>query len=232
MCQVSSAKDHQYFDESQMNTSLLTTAYAIAKQLTKTTCSVQDATGQVMMGTIRKALAWKKKCHYNSSIICPFGIYTGPRYYRDCNESFCNTEHKDNDYVSKEVAKIVREYLEVCGSQKLRDFFLRMDSTFDLKEKIPLPTTCCWKLLEQLEGNGYRHHQYFAVTEGNLAFDLSSDVYKKFDDDVLLGGTFLGSLTSHLTTCSYWEHETKVTLRCPGLFALAAWGADRGPAGT
>ena len=57
MCEVNSAKYHQYFDKSQMNTSLLTTASAIAKQLTKTTCSVQDATGQVMMGTIRKALA-------------------------------------------------------------------------------------------------------------------------------------------------------------------------------
>ena len=124
------------------------------------------------------------------------------------------------------------EYLEVCGSHKLQDFFSTMDSTFHLKEKILLPTTCCWKLFEQLEGSRYEHHQYFAVTEGSLSFDVLSDVYRMFDDSAMFGDTFLGSFTSYLTTCLYSEHETKVTLRCPGLFALAAWGAGGGPANT
>ena len=73
MCQVSSAKEHQYSSEAEMNTSFLSEAYPVTKQLTIVSCAVQDSSGQIVMGVTKRTLA--KDWQYESYHICPYGIH-------------------------------------------------------------------------------------------------------------------------------------------------------------
>ena len=55
--------------------------------------------------------------------------------------------------------------------------------------------------------------------------DLSSHVYDDTTD--ILGGTFLGGIVEHCTSCSLWMEETTgwVTTLCPGNASNFAWGS-------
>ena len=65
---------------------------------------------------------------------------------------------------------------------------------------MPLPTTCGWKLIEDPAPFSFKHFSYFIVSGAGIAWDLSSNVFK--ENVEILGGTFLGSLVEHATSCS------------------------------
>ncbi len=53
------------------------------------------------------------------------------------------------------------------------------------------------------------------VVEAEIAWDLSSDLFT--EDIGIIGGTFLGKLVEHMTSCSLYEEKSSgwVTTLCP-----------------
>ena len=106
-------------------------------------------------------------CHYNwdklllSDDICPYGInyslMTCPRRIRrnQIIESFCNGRHRDNtDSIDDEQGQIVSDYIKTINSSIIEEYFERMYATFGdclKRPRVPLPTTCAWKIIEKPE---------------------------------------------------------------------------------
>jgi hypothetical protein len=84
-----------------------------------------------------------------------------------------------------------------------------------------------WKLIEDPATFSFKHISYFIVSEAGIAWDLSSNKFKGYVD--ILGGTFLGSLVEHATSCSLWEEEMSgwVTTICPGSARSSSGGKNR-----
>lgn len=78
-------------------------------------------------------------------------------------ESFCNSGsgHRDSsDCIDDEQGVIVHDYAKTMNSPILNDYLERMYAMFDdrlRQPRVPLPTTCAWKMveLEQPELYGY-----------------------------------------------------------------------------
>jgi hypothetical protein len=124
---------------------------------------------------------------------------------------------------------LVHDYAKTQNSPVLNDYLERMYAMFDDRlrhPRVPLPTTCAWKMLEQPELFGYKHMSYFVVSEAGISWDLSSHVYN--DVSEIMGATFLSGLVEHATSCSLWIEETTgcVTTLCPGNASNFAWGGS------
>jgi hypothetical protein len=147
-------------------------------------------------------------------------------------ESFSNCGHRDStDCLYEELGRIVSDYIKTSDSPVLLNYFDRMYSTFNsvlCKPIMPLPTTCAWKLIEDPALFSFKHILYFIVSEAGNAWVLSSNIFKGNVD--ILGGTFLGSLVEHATSCLLWEEEMSgwVTTICPGSTTNFAWGSSGG----
>jgi len=129
------------------------------------------------------------------------------------------------------MGQIVSDYIKTSDSPVLLNYFDRMYSTFNsvlCKPIMPLPTTCAWKLIEDPARFSFKHISYFIVSEAGIAWDLSSNIFKGNVD--ILGGTFLGSLVEHATSCSMWEEEMSgwVTTICPGSATNFVWDSSGG----
>ena len=96
------------------------------------------------------------------------------------------------------------------------------------RNRYPFPTTCVHRMIENPEQYGFKHKQFFVVTEANFAWNLSSDIFTNTTE--LLRCTFFGKLAGHVTSCSIWEECSGggVTTLCPGLGALMCWGTSGG----
>ena len=96
------------------------------------------------------------------------------------------------------------------------------------KPKIPVPTTCAWKQIEDLDEYNFKHISYFVVVDAGIAWNLSSDVFT--EEISTLTGTFFGKLVEHLTSCSLYEEMSSgwVTTLCPGNGCNIAWGTSGG----
>ena len=83
-------------------------------------------------------------------------------------------------------------------------------------------------MIELPEKFGFRHKQFFVVTDVDVAWDLSSNIFSNTTD--LLRCTFFGKLIGHVTSCSIWEECSGggVTTLCPGLVSLLCWGTSGG----
>ena len=82
---------------------------------------------------------------------------------------------------------------------KLLIYFKRFESIYpkSMKDEIfSCPTTCCWVNMHR--GTEWRHIQYFLVLEILLAYDLSSDIFK--NKETQLVSTFYAGLLHHLTS--------------------------------
>lgn len=234
MNQVSSPTHHMYCDQKQIDVSLAPLTSSIFNTLSSVTTHASDVSGQVLIGTIKKALQYEYKGEqFCSQNICPSIIHTSPRYIKDLDvwEAFYNMIHRDpHDVVDKETNDLVMDYVANCNCPILQAYFDKLFDMFDdvlpdQGRRVPLPTTCAYKLIEKLEG--VEHHQYFVV-EG-LALDLSSNV---FDNDAFeyIGNTFLGRLSWHNTSApiAICKKTGYVTTNMQGLCGLQAWGSSGG----
>jgi hypothetical protein len=135
--------------------------------------------------------------------------------------------HDSSDCIDNEQGRIVADYIKTTKSPIISDYFDRMYAMFHASIKqprVPLPTTCAWKVTEKPEVYGYMHMSYFVVSEAGISWDLSSHVYN--DVTEILGATFLSGLVEHSISCSLWMEETTdwVTTLCPGNASNFAWG--------
>ena len=160
-------------------------------------------------------------------------IVTLPRKIKGVLESFCNGGHRDStDSIDDEQGRIVMDYINTINDPILNDSFTRLYTTFNSNRikvpRMPLPTTCAWKLIEKPEKFSFKHMSYFIVSEVGISWDLSSHCYD--ESCPILGATFLGSLVEHSTSCSLWTEETSgyVTTICPGSANNFAWGRSGG----
>ena len=99
------------------------------------------------------------------------------------------------------------------------------------KTTLPMPTTCCWTLVEYLED--WNHQQYFILLDLTVEFDVSSNVLHLLWDNENLGqvGTiFYGPLLHHVTAAPLWVSSdgTLVTIICQGWCYNASWGRSGG----
>jgi hypothetical protein len=166
---------------------------------------------------------------YKNRFSVPYGILTCPQIVKRGNvlESFRNCGHRETtDCHDADQGQIVSDYMEKNHCPVLLNYFERMYSTFNgvlHKPIIPLPITCAWKLIEDPAPFSFKHISYFIVSEAGIAWDLSSDVFEANVE--IFGGTFLGSLVEHATSCSLWEEDMSgwVTTICPGNATNFAW---------
>ena len=228
---VSNSVEHDHYNESSMNTSLVPLTSSLMTALGRLNEQAQDASGQILIGLIKKAFSnhygWKD---ITSEHICPYGIMTCPQRIRQNKviESFCNTGHRDmGDSLDDEQGSIVLQYIKRINNAMINDYIDRIYATFasSIQEpRIPLPTTCAWKLIEHPEPYSYKHMSFFIVSECGISWDLSSHVFDDTTD--ILGGTFLGGIVEHCTSCSLWMEESSgwVTTMRPGSASNFAWG--------
>ena len=227
--------EHDHYNETTTTTSLKPMSSTILNSVLNSTGHAQEASGQISIGLIKKAIS-----HYNNTSsnrkdiiaedICPYGILTCPRNMNGALEPFCNEGHRDTtDCIDREQGEIVNTYLNHINNPIINDYLERMDRTFGIeKTRVKLPTTCGWKLMEQPEAYGYKHLSFFVVSEAGISWDLSSHSYNERSD--ILAATFFGSLVEHLTSCSIWMEESSgdVTTICPGTACNIAWGKSGG----
>jgi hypothetical protein len=170
-----------------------------------------------------------------SDDVWPYEIVTCSRHDRKKGalESFSNCGHRDSTDCTNEVqGSLVFAYLqEVVNNTTVLEYFCRMYSTFSdvlVRSIIPLPTTCAWKLIEDPDQFGFNHTLYFVVVEAGIAWDLSSNLFT--EDIGIIGGTFLGKLVEHVTSCSLYEEKSSgwVTTLCPGNACNFARGRSGG----
>ncbi len=145
-------------------------------------------------------------------------------------ESFSNCGHQDStDCTDEAQGDLVFAYLHEVNSITVLEYFCQMYSSFCdvlVRSIVPLPTTCAWKLIEDPDLFNFNHILYFVVADAGIAWDLLSNV---FTEDVgIIGGTFLGKLVEHVTSCSLYEKKTSgwVTTLCPGNACNFAWGSS------
>ena len=165
---VGNRTEHNYFNE---NTSLILLTSSLMNSLHQVSVQAQDASGQVFIVLIRTPFS----SHYNwdkllvSDDICPYGIMTCPRRIRRNTviQSFCNGGHRDStDCIDEKQGQIVCDYIKTINNSIIEDYFERMYATFGdcLKSlRVPLPTTCAWKIIGKPEHYGFKHLSYFVV---------------------------------------------------------------------
>ena len=237
--QVSSPTNHNYNDPKQIDLSLAPFTSSLFGTLANLSTIASDKSGQVITGTIKKALVYDnpQNAVLNSKDICPYVIHSSLRYNSilGCFEVFANCYHNDtHDQMDKVISRHVINYLDQCHSPTLQAYFEKVLDMYKdilvLKDgdvRIPLHTTCAYKLIEQPEDKLVVHHSYFIV-EG-MALDLSSNVFANNNFDYV-ANTFLGKLAWHCTTLSTWEDKLHghVTTLMPGLAANQGWGSSGG----
>jgi hypothetical protein len=227
---------HHYYNDTRTNTCLVPFTSPLMNMLNFATIQVQDSSGQVLIGLIKMAYKTLRNwSNIRSDDVCPYGIVTCPRHDKKKGvlESFSNCGHRDStDCTDEDQGRIVFSYLEQMKNNTLvLDYLKNMYSSFSdvlVSPIIPLPTTCAWKLIEDPDEYNYKHISYFVVVDAGIAWDLSSDVFN--DEICIIGGTFLGKLVEHSTSCSLYEEKSSgwVSTLCPGNACNFAWGTSGG----
>ena len=254
--QVSSPTNHNYNNAKDIDLSLAPFTSALFSTLASQTTVASDQSGQVITGTIKKALKFEdERNNFESRHICPYIIHTSPKFDSTlgCNKSFHNCFHTDpHDSMDRDISCVVLNYVDKCDSPVLQSYYHRLidrysdilimndkdktareplHSIYGDKNKaarIPLHTTCAYKCIEQPKDKLVVHRQYF-ILEG-MAMDLSSTVF--LDPNIeYVANTFLGRIAWHGTSCSTWEDNTNghVTTLMPGLAGNQGWGSSGGP---
>ena len=231
---ASDRKHHHYFNDTNMNATLVPLTTPMINMLNRVTTQVQNTTGQVVIGIVKEAMKraynWQ---HIQSDQVCGYGIMTCPRIHKTKGvlESFANCGHRDkSDCIGDDQGHIVSNYIRQLNSKALNKYMNNMYSTFKDVISPPdlvLPTSCGWKLIEDPSEYSFVHKSYFIVSEAGIAWDLSSPVLANIGE---VGGTFFGKLVEHVTSCSLYQEESSgwVTTLCPGDACNFAWGTSGG----
>jgi hypothetical protein len=227
---------NHYYNNTNTNTLLVPFTSSLTNVMNAVTTQAQDSSGQVVIGLIK--MAYKSQgnsSHIGSEAVCPYGILTCPKHDKKKGvlESFSNCGHRDStDCINEEQGLIVLSYLqEMKHNTVVMEYLQRMYSSYGdviASPILALPTTCCWKRIEDPYEYNYKHISYFVVVDAGIAWDLSSDV---FNDEInTISGTFFGKLVEHVTSCSLYEemHSGWVTTLCPGHACNVAWGTSGG----
>ena len=95
-----------------------------------------------------------------------------------------------------------------------KDKFMKKicSQTSNLKQCLPLETTCAWTMVE--EDDEYEFRQYFVNFLCGIALDISLSGFTGSDQ---IGSTFLGSMFEHCTTRPIWVRKSDghITLSKP-----------------
>ncbi len=175
------------------------------------TLQVQDMSGQIIMPLIRKYIHKALKIGMNSSDISPYTIITHPKVINQPGylKAFNNCPHIDStDITNEEQGEILSDFILSHRNDCLTNYFARMRRNFaDTLDNncLPLFTSCAWKPIKQPENYSFKHISFFVMTEVAVSWDLSLDVFASGIN--ILGGTFLGSLIEHGTSCSLYVNE-------------------------
>ena len=95
---ASDRRHHHYFNDNNMNATLVPLTTPMMNMLNTVTTQVQDTTGQVVIGLVKEAMKraydWQ---HIQSNQVCGYGIMTCPRINKRKGvlESFANCGHRD-----------------------------------------------------------------------------------------------------------------------------------------
>ena len=95
----------------------------------------------------------------------------------------------------------IKQYMANSKFEQLHRWLSSFQDTYGDSKKLPMPTTCCWTLVES--NDHWIHVQYFILLDVLKGFDVSSDLlHNKYDggDYTQLGGTFFGPLVDHATS--------------------------------
>ena len=101
----------------------------------------------------------------DTSKICIYNILT---------YNFFNTAHKDNDGMHVRNSEEIVDYIMKSKLPQLIKWLESFWKAFGRKETLPMPTNCCWTLVEL--SYFWIHVSYFLMVDLRLAYDVSSDV--------------------------------------------------------
>ena len=231
MGEVSGTINHHYWVESTTNTSLVQQTAALSNALSQEAVNVQNNSGQVVIGLVKRVIMKKEQVLVSSSDVCPHMICTIPYVNKKTGilETYSNGEHTDCDTTNDEYGELVNKYVQDEGCMNLKEYAAEMRALCPnlKKTRWPLPTTCCSTLNDPNNlCSRFTHRKYFVVPSGAICWDISSDIM--LNGARQLGSTFHGHVASHLTSCSIWiDDDGMITTINPG-FSDPAWGTSGG----
>ena len=97
--------------------------------------------------------------------VCVFNILT---------YNFFNSSHRDRDCMLKIDSNRVKDHVFGSNILPLIRWLTSFQQLFGESTALPLPTTCCWMLLDA--SSKWTHMQYFVLLDVGLAYDISSDL--------------------------------------------------------
>ena len=138
MGEVSGTINHHYWVESTTNTSLVQQTAALSNALSQEAVNVQNNSGQVVIGLVKRVIMKKEQVLVSSSDVCPHMICTIPYVNKKTGilETYSNGEHTDCDTTNDEYGELVNKYVQDKGCIKLKQYAAEMRALFpNLKEK-------------------------------------------------------------------------------------------------
>ena len=217
--------ESHYYNPKIMNTTLLPLFMGIINFLGEEALQHQQSCGIILLSLLRVSLTNIDDSSVGifTAAICIFNLIT---------YNFANSNHRDSDKMHQDCSNAVKNLITQSGLPKLLRWLDSFHKIFGYKERLPLPTTCCWALMNLSEE--WNHVQYFILLDMHLAFDISSDVMVDIgqnDDLGQVGATFYGPLIDHCTSAPLWVSKdgSRVTIVCPTDECFnAAWGRAGG----
>ena len=220
---ASEGKEFHYYNPSTTNTALLLLVKGIVNFMGEEALQHQQSSGEILLSLLRVALK-NAGSSITTSGICIYNLIT---------YNFANTPHKDSDKMQDECSDAVKDLIRESGLRKLTRWLSSFHRLFGENENLPMPTTCCWSLMNQ--SDEWDHLQFFVLLDMHIAFDVSSDVMVDIGQNGNLGqagATFYGPLIEHCTSASLWisKDGSRVTILPPTDDCFnAAWGKAGGP---
>ena len=204
-----------------MNTTLLPMVQSVINTLGEEASQHQNSCGEMLLNLLRVSLSCIGVTLMTAQI-CIYNIFT---------YGFFNTPHCDNDGMWRRNSESIISLIKESGIPELARWLKQYYLLFGTKTTLPMPTTCCWTLVEYLEE--WDHEQYFILLDLMVGFDVSSKVLKLVGDKGnvgQVGATFYAPLVCHVTAAPLWVSSdcTMVTIICPGRCYNASWGRSGG----
>ena len=220
---ASEGTEFHYYSPSIINPTLLPLVKNIVNFMGDEALQHQQSSGEILLSLLRVALK-NAGSPITTAGICISNIIT---------YNFANSPHKDCDKMQQECSEAVKDLIRTSRLQKLTRWLSSFHQLFGEKERLPMPTTCCWSLMK--ESDDWDHLQHFVLLDMHIAFDISSNVMVKIGQKGNLGqagATFYGPLFKHCTSASLWisKDGSRVTVLPPTNDCFnAAWGKSGGP---
>ena len=139
-------------------------------------------------------------------------------------KGYANFIHRDEkDEMFPEESSSVLELLSKSGISECAEYIDTLFRVFPKMNKLPMPSTCGWCLVE--ENEEYHHRQFFANVTCGTVLDISSSAYNKNVPHI--GSTFYGGLIEHCTMRPLWirnDGMVRLSIPCGTDNYNMAWG--------